>query len=469
MKITKILIIDDSSQEAGLIESELSKDGLKFSSKLVKTREDFIGELRLFKPDLILSDYILKDFNGLSALEIRNNNSPETPFIILNNTINDDSAIKSLQCGATDCVPKDGFSKLSHVVRRALDEIEDRMEHEKVEKELIKNEEKLRKILDSSPEAIIVTDLNGNIYEFNQAALGLYGIKSREEIMGKEFKDLIVARHRNRVLKDMKKTLITGSTTFKEYKFLKKDSVEIPVEISTSVLVGLTGKPNSYVSIVRDITEHKLSEEKIRKSLQEKENLIREIHHRVKNNMQIISSLISIQSRLVFDERDKNLFNETKNRVRTMGIMHELLYESMDISSVNFTEYVETLVLEIQTAHRGQAEIQIETKIDNITLNIETALTCGLIINEILTNSFKHAFPDNKTGKITLILENNQGELTMTLSDNGVGMQNIDLKKANTLGLQLIDMLTKQLKATMEFNANSGTEFKIKFYELNYN
>jgi PAS domain S-box-containing protein len=469
MKITKILIIDDSPQEAGLIENELYKEGLKFSFKLVKTRKDFIQELRVFKPDLILSDYNLEDFSGLSALEIRNNNSPETPFIMLSNTYNDDLAIKSLTHGATDCVPKDVFGKLSHIVRRAVDEIEDRLEHEKVEKALIKNEEKLRKILDSSPEAIIVTNLNDDIYEFNQAALELYGTNSRDEIMGKNFRDLIVTQDRGRALKDIKKTLITGSSKFKEYNFLRKNATEIPVEISTSVLVDLAGKPNSFVSIVHDITEHKIAEEKIRKSLQEKEHLLREIHHRVKNNMQIISSLISLQSRMVYDKRDIRLFSETKDRVRTMGIIHELLYESVDISSVNFTEYVETLILEIRTSHKTPLNVKMDTKLDHVQLNIETALTCGLIINEIVTNALKHAFPDNRAGKITVILEKNKNELTLIISDNGIGMLEAALKNAKTFGLNLVDMLLKQLKAGLEFTGNNGTEFKIKFRELNYN
>ncbi|NYB52200.1 MAG: sensor histidine kinase [Methanobacteriaceae archaeon] len=183
--------------------------------------------------------------------------------------------------------------------------------------------------------------------------------------------------------------------------------------------------------------------------------------------MQIISSLISLQSRLLHDERDKILLDNTRDRVRTMGIVHELLYKSVDISSVNFTEYVDTLISEI-LSHQNYPHVKNETKMDDVKLNIETALTCELIINEIITNSL-HAFPPDEKGRVNLTFKNNRDYLTLNLSDNGVGMKDADMENARTLGLRLVKMLIKQLKAELTLNHNNGTRFIIKFKELDYN
>ncbi len=481
----KILILEDSTSDVDSIEHELIDGGLEFSSRLVETRKDFIREFKEFKPDLILSDFYFPDFDGFSALEMRNDNSPETPFIFVSSTVGEDLAVQTLLNGATDYVLKNNFSKLVSVVLRALDETEDRLELEVTEKELVENEEKLRKIFESPSDSIIVTDLKGSITELNHATLNLLGFSSVEEILGMNFLDLLAERDRTKAKKSIRSVLY-GSPKFREYNFLKKDGQEVPVEVSTTVISDSSGAPVSFVSITRDRTEAKLNEEKLRKSLREKENLLKEIHHRVKNNMQIISSLLNLQSEHVYDDRDAELFKSAQERVKTMAMVHGNVYQSKDLSSINFREFIQTLAFELFSSREAGPNIKLETDIADISMNIETAIPCGLIVNELMTNCLIHAFPEDAISeditetlkssdddvdeviKIELQIEEN-GHLILIMSDNGVGLsEDIDFKNPKTLGLKLVNTLVSQLNGNIEIERNNGTEFIITFDEMLY-
>lgn len=483
-KDLKILILEDSTPDADSIEQELIDGGLEFSSRLVGTRKDFIMEFKEFKPDLILSDFNFPDFDGFSALEMRNDNSPETPFIFVSRTAGEDLAVGALLKGATDYVLKNNFSKLVSAVLRALDETEDRLELEETEKELLKNEEKLKKIFESPSDSIIVSDLKGSITELNHATLNLLGFSSVEEMLGMNFLDLLAERDRSKAKKSIR-SVLCGSPKFREYNCLKKDGQEVPVEVSTTVISDSSGAPMSFVSITRDRTEAKLNEEKLRKSLREKENLLREIHHRVKNNMQIISSLLNLQSAHVYDDRDAELFKSAQERVKTMGMVHGNVYQSNDLSSINFREYIQTLAFELFSSRGAGPNIILEADIADISMNIETAIPCGLIVNELITNCLIHAFPEDTISeditetlkcsddkgeviKIELQLGDN-GHLTLIVSDNGVGLsENIDFRNPKTLGFKLVNTLVSQLNGNIELERNNGTEFRITFDEMQY-
>jgi PAS domain S-box-containing protein len=476
IKITKILILEDSTSEVNSIKRTLSEEGMKFSSKLVKSKNDFLREMRDFHPDLILADYNLSDFDGLSALEIRNDNSPETPFIFIISTSKEDLAVETLKMGATDYVLRNNFSKLVPEVQRALDEIYDRLESEKREKELIEYQEKLVKIFESTPDAITVTDLNGNITEFNHAALELHGFKSRDELLNKNFLDLIVARDKSKLDKNVIFALFKGSTGFNEYNCLKMDETEVSVEISTSLISDSSGKPVFFVSITRDMTEHKIAEEKLKKSLmekesllEEKENLLKEIHHRVNNNMQIITSLLNLQIDQVQEEETKVVLKDSRSRVKSMAMIHEKLYNSNDLSHINFKEYTESLVSDIfYTYGVRMGTIQTILDLEDIETNMETAIPLGLIINELVTNSVKHAFPDCE-GKLTLKLNSFEDKMKLTVADSGIGLPtDIDPENSETLGFQLVNSLLNQLEGDLKLDRSNGTKYKIIFKELNY-
>ena len=207
--------------------------------------------------------------------------------------------------------------------------------------------------------------------------------------------------------------------------------------------------------------------EKIKKSLEEKEVLLREIHHRVKNNMQIISSLLRLQSQYIKNKEDAEMFVDSQNRIESMSLIHEKLYRSSDLTKIDFKEYIEDMLSGLfQSYGVNSGNIALNIKVDNISLAIDSAIPCGLIINELVTNSLKYAFPEGRNGVITISLRSIDGTMIeLAVGDNGVGIpKDLDIRTTESLGLHLVTILAEnQLHGKIALNRDKGTEFQIKF------
>jgi PAS domain S-box-containing protein len=217
--------------------------------------------------------------------------------------------------------------------------------------------------------------------------------------------------------------------------------------------------------------EKKRAEETLKASLHEKEVLLKEIHHRVKNNMQVISSLLNLQSRHLDDPKAISMFKDSQSRIRSMALVHEKLYQSRDLSRINFAQYVENLVMYLAHSYRIDSDrLQIRTKICDIFLDINTAIPCGLIINELVTNALKHAFPDGRKGELVIELKPAEGSrYILRIGDDGIGLpRNDDFQRSDTLGMQLVTMLVDQLEGVIELEKKEGTSFVITFKEVKY-
>ena len=214
-----------------------------------------------------------------------------------------------------------------------------------------------------------------------------------------------------------------------------------------------------------DITENKINEEKISQSLKEKEILLKEVHHRVKNNMQVISSILNLQSSYVRDSYALNLLKECQNRIKSMAFIHESLYQTKNFESVNFSEYLTTLTKNlVHTYSIDTKKIKLILTLDQLFLNLDSSIPCGLIINEIISNSLKYAFPNNRDGIIFVTLKVNKKNVKIEVGDNGIGIpESVDIKNTQTLGLQLVDTLVEQIGGTLNLNRNKGTIFNIDF------
>jgi two-component sensor histidine kinase len=218
--------------------------------------------------------------------------------------------------------------------------------------------------------------------------------------------------------------------------------------------------------IMRDITERKQAEEKMIASLRGKEVMLKEIHHRVKNNMQVISSLLGLQSGYIKDKGVLELFKESQNRVRSMALIHERLYRSEDLARIDFDGYIRGLVMHLFSSYGINPEvIKLDMDIRGISLDINKAIPCGLILNELVSNSIKHAFPDGRGGEIGIVMHPINGdEVELIVSDDGIGFpEGVDFRDTETLGLELVNMLTRQLAGEIELDKNGGTRFKIIF------
>lgn len=226
---------------------------------------------------------------------------------------------------------------------------------------------------------------------------------------------------------------------------------------------------SNMISTYLESSERKQAEEKIKESLKEKELLLREIHHRVKNNMQIISSLLSLQSSYLEDDEAVKTLEESRSRVKSMALIHEKLYKSNNLAKIDFTEYVKSLCSNLMYTYVEDPEkVKIKTEGDIINLNVDTSIPCGLIINELVTNSIKHAFPHGN-GEINLKLDARQDDFSITVKDNGIGFpKDLDFENTKTLGLQLVTNLVNQIDGDIELCRDNGTKFEIKFKEVKY-
>ncbi len=207
-------------------------------------------------------------------------------------------------------------------------------------------------------------------------------------------------------------------------------------------------------------------------SLHEKETLLKEIHHRVKNNLQVISSLLNLQSEKITQPELLEAFMQSQNRIRSMALVHEKLYQSKNISKINFTEYIHSFIIYMNSSYNLDPEnikIHIDADSESHFFKIDTAIPCGLILNELISNSCKYAFPQNRKGNIYLNFSleketKTTSHYTLQVADDGIGISiPIDLHKGGTLGFQLLDMLTQQLEGTIESESNNGTKFTIRF------
>jgi len=223
--------------------------------------------------------------------------------------------------------------------------------------------------------------------------------------------------------------------------------------------------PVAFMTTARDITHHKKIETQMQASIQEKNVLLKEIHHRVKNNLQIISSLLNLQSMHIEDKEALEVFKESQNRVKSMAIIHERLYQSGNFAEINVAEYLTKLIENIYASYGINIDIiKIRINAENIFLDINKAIPCFLVINEVITNSVKHAFPGGRSGEIIIDFKHINNEYVISIRDNGVGLpHDLDVQKTNTLGMQLINGLIMQLDGKLEIKSNNGTEFIITF------
>ena len=352
----------------------------------------------------------------------------------------------------------------------AIESVRDITERKKGEISLRKSEERFRAVAESAIDAIVTTDANGKIIFFNKSLTNIFGY-SKEELNGKPLTILMPTRFKKGYLNKLQtfnqsgKHRLIGKTV--TTIGLKKDKTEFPFEMSLSAWKS-EGKIY-FTSIIRDLSERQKANEKIKKSLEEKELLMQEIHHRVKNNMQIISSLLNLQTQYV-DGEAVNVLKESQNRVKAMAMIHEKLYQSSDLSTINIADYIQSMIRDLFYFYDIKKEvITYNMDISDIRFNIETAVPCGLIISEIVSNSLKYAFPDGNKGQLSVSLKSNNDKYELIISDDGVGIPDeLDYKNTESLGLQLVNNLVNQLDGEITLERSHGTKFKIIFKELEY-
>jgi PAS domain S-box-containing protein len=333
----------------------------------------------------------------------------------------------------------------------------------KAESLLTKSEKDYRDLVNHSLVGIYKTDENGELLFANNSLANIFGYNSAEDIKG----IMITSLYKNLNDRDIILKKLKEESKLEEYEVEMVTRNGEPV----NVLISAKRDGETISGMIMDITENKKSQDLVKKSLLEKEMLLKEIHHRVKNNLMVISSLLSLQSRYIKDEVSKSIFKESQNRARSMALIHELLYRSSDLKRINFGDYIKTLTNELFRMYVTDPDrIKLNINVEDVMLDINTAIPLGLIVNELVSNSMKHAFPNDRKGKIDIEFKLEDGIYSMIVSDNGVGFpKDYDLEVSDSLGLRIVNSLTEQIDGQIELERENGTRYIIKFEEETYN
>ncbi|MBN2246022.1 MAG: PAS domain-containing protein, partial [Candidatus Aminicenantes bacterium] len=335
---------------------------------------------------------------------------------------------------------------------------------EKAFKALKESEEKFRNLSESSYDAIFTLDKNGKFSYISPAINRITGYKPNE-FVGKIFDDFILKSDQTQAIAAHKE-LLSGKPVEGLCLALKGKNQKNPiVEINVIPLIK-EKKTNGAHGVIRDVTERMLFEEKLKASIKEKEVMLQEIHHRVKNNLQIISSLLRLQSSHIQDESLKHIFNVSQDRIQSMALIHQMLYQSKNLNSVDLSDYIRKMISRLSSIYLNKNKnINFDVDIKNVNLSINQAIPCGLIINELVSNSLKHAFNPNQKGRIYVGISNTgKGNIQISVKDTGRGLpENFHIEITNSLGLTLVCDLIKQLRGTLTLKRDEGTEFEIIF------
>ena len=340
--------------------------------------------------------------------------------------------------------------------------VRDITERRTLEEARRRSEQRYRDIFEATADALIILDDSGRVVDVNPAACRMYGY-TKEEFIQLHGHDIVHPDKRSLFDKALQ-SLRAKQNFSTESIDVKKDGTHFWVEVRSSHLEYDEGM--YLLALVKDINDRKKAEEFIKASLSEKEVLLREIHHRVKNNLALVNSLLSLQSRDAKDEFHRQLFDDAQSRIRSMALVHERLCQSKNLAHVSLEEYVRSLLDHLLLTQKGIGSIVVmNTHVESVQLGLDRAVPLGFLINEIVSNALRHALPNHERGSIDFSLRSvGNRELELIIKDDGVGLpDSVDFEKPQSFGLNLVKLFTQQLHGEIELVKDGGTQFRIRF------
>ena len=449
----RVLLIEDDKIDQLAFERHIRKQNLQYEHQTANSIAEATKILQSGKFDVIITDFNLGDGTAFDVLKMRGS----VPVILTTGAGDEEIAVKVMKEGAYDYLVKDQERNYLKIVPIT---IENALSHKKSKEQITMLSNAVMNINDS----VYITNMDNIIIFVNNAFCKCYGYE-KQNIIGQHgdilWKDVSESGH-------IKKTLMQNEKLNQSLEsYHKRQNLqEFPVSLSGSTIKDENQNVFAIVFIARDITETKNFQDQLKYTINEKVILLKEIHHRVKNNMQIISSLLSLQADKIENRHAKRIFKDCQNRVKSMALVHERLYQSKDLSKINCQDYINKLTNYLfHSYHNENKNTNIITDVDDMYLNINNAIPCGLIINELVSNAFKYAFPDKKNGSIQVDLKKEENEkFLLSISDDGIGLpKNFDINNIETLGLQLVFTLVDQLNGYIDLSNQHGTSYKIQF------
>ena len=443
-----------------IVKAETGQDALRHL-----LREDFA---------VILLDVRMPQLDGYetAALIRQRERSRYTPIIFLSgiDTLDTD-VVRGLTSGAVDYLVK---PVVPEILKNKVSVFVDlyRLREWVKQQALQYSEERFRLLVEGVQDyAIFMLDGEGLVTTWNIGADRLTGYRS-EEILGQHYdsfypKDELAS---GLPARDLQMAAAAEASSAEQDRWMvRKDATRFLANVGVTGLRDEHGGLRGYAVVIRDITERKRTEDQIQASLKEKEVLLREVNHRVKNNLQVIYSMLRLQSQSITDPKVLELFEDNQARVRAMALLHETLYQSQDLSRIDMAGYISKLAGQLFKSYGISPDtIRLRLNVAPVSFSLDTAIACGLLINELVSNSLKHAFPNGRTGEVAIhLVPDRPGTHVLTVSDNGVGLPaTFEVGKGKSLGWQLVPMLVEQLKGTFELHRDAGTTVTLTFSEL---
>ncbi len=321
--------------------------------------------------------------------------------------------------------------------------------------------EKLSLVASRTDNAVLIADTNGVVEWINDGFIRLFGIP-KEKIIGNNIVDINVYKdiqHQlNEAVQNMHSRIFESNVTTYDNKNVWISSTLTPIYDEFNQL-------KKFIIVDADITTSKKMQQQIEASLKEKDVLLKEIHHRVKNNLQIIISLLNLQSGYIKDETTLKAVKDGQSRVRSMALVHEKFYQSDTVTEIDFGEYVKKLCQFLYQSYGDKTDrIEVAIHGEQVLLDMDTAMPCALLINEIVSNAYKYAFPGQRSGTIEIEMKKHNGRTHLKISDNGVGFPaGYDFEKSDSLGMQLVQALTSQIDGELKVSHENGATFEVSF------
>ena len=462
----KILLIEDNPGDARLLREYLKSDK-SFLHEINWVSS--LNELNLKKnqlPDIILLDLNLPESIGIETFDIVHLKFPNIPIIVQTGLNDEPTGYAAVSGGAQDYLIKGNFS--GPLLIKALQygiERNNLVNNIKLAKAKHEREEIISEIFENASVAIYRTTSSGEFLVVNDAMVKMFGYDSMQEFKLINANDL----YENPESRVKFITLLEQNKSITGYEEIltKKDKSLITTLESCKIIDDNKGNV-FFEGVIEDISKRKEAEIALSQSVKEKEVLLRELYHRTKNNMQVISSLLGIKADLVNDEYVKTILNDMGGRIRTISLVHQKLYQSKNLSRIDLADYIKELAnLVLDGVDSASGRVSLNLNLENINVLIDTAIPCGLIIiNELVTNSLKYAFPGNSIGEIKIdLFTTAENVITLNVSDNGMGIpDNKDIFKTETLGIQLLTSIVEhQLMGKIAFEFNHGVSCLISF------
>jgi PAS domain S-box-containing protein len=448
--VFNILFIGDCRDECSLSEILLSREFEDMTLTGIHDATAFARAIKKGGFHIALIDVVLSWSDVHDVVQTLRDIYPLCPIVMFHDPADADTAINAARQGVNDFIPKtvSGFLQVPAVIRKVIEQS--------------RSKASALQISDAFPLPAISLNASGIVLNSNRSAAQVLGYDSAASLKGVSLPKLFTQkRDRENLLQWIEQQ---DSATCRSFQVQRPDGSTRWISLAGISREEQQGKSQDFQGILLDTTGEKDAETELRDALQKKDTLIKEIFHRVKNNFQMVSSLLNLQADHTKDPEMIELMKKCRNRIQSMALIHEKLLQSEENTEISFPNYVQDMVSHLFTSYGvGPESISYHAEIDEIPLGLESIIPLSLIINELVTNSLKHAFPNGKKGEIYINLEPcNSGKLRLSVKDNGIGLPpEINIRNSHTLGLQLVALLAEQLDGHIGISRDGGTELSV--------